>query len=249
MIEFDKSNWAKPEFSRGYRDNADVFILERRRMLAILQSLYVHFVKDGSPKTMFDLGCGDGIVTAAIAAVDATIAATLVDGSPDMLKKAGERLSGLKNARYICTSFEEILGDDTITGAYDFIASSLAIHHLTLGEKRSLFRFAHDHLKIGGRFVIIDVVLAPAEQLEQWYLSLWREWIDGRARDLGLDGGRFESVIDGYKDNKDNKPDTLDSQLEALQSAGFYDIDCYYKYGIFTMFGGSAAGNRTGGLK
>src|SRR5512146_851397 len=126
MSEFAGSNWAKPEFSKGYRDNADVFIVERKRMLAILQSFYAHFVKDGSPKTMLDLGCGDGIVTAVIADTDATISATLVDGSPDMLKKAGERLSGLPDARYIGASFEEILGEDKVSWAYDFIASSLA---------------------------------------------------------------------------------------------------------------------------
>jgi tRNA (cmo5U34)-methyltransferase len=238
MTEFDKSNWAKSEFSQGYRENADVFIVERRRTLAILRSFYVHFVKDGFPKTMLDLGCGDGIVTAAIADADSTISATLVDGSPDMLKKAGERLSGLKNARYVRASFEEILRKDTVGGAYDFIASSLAIHHLTLDEKKSLFRYAYDHLKTGGYFVNLDVVLAPSETLEQWYLSLWRDWIDERTRSLGLTGGQFESVIDGYKDNKDNKPDTLSDQLDALRSIGFRAVDCYYKYGIFTMFGG-----------
>jgi hypothetical protein len=31
MSEFSKSNWAKPEFSKGYRDKADVFIVDRRR--------------------------------------------------------------------------------------------------------------------------------------------------------------------------------------------------------------------------
>ncbi len=86
------------------------------------------------------------------------------------------------------------------------------------------------------------MVLAPSEKLEQWYLSLWRAWMDERANALGLNGEQFESVIDGYKDNRDNKPDTLDNQLEALRSSGFKDVDCYYKYGIFTMFGGRRTG-------
>ena len=238
MTEFEKSNWANPEFSQGYRDNADIFIVERRRMLAILQSFYVHFVKDGHHKTMLDLGCGDGIVTAAIADIDPSISATLVDGSSDMLKKAGENLSGLKNARFVLASFEHLLRQDNIGGYYDFIASSLAIHHLALAEKKALIRYAYEHLKPGGRFVNIDVVLAPYDPLEQWYLILWREWIQERKQTLGLEGDQFEDGIEGYKDNKDNKPDTLSSQLDALRSAGFKDVDCYYKYGIFTIFGG-----------
>jgi len=244
MTKFYKSNWAKVEFAQGYRDNADVFIVERRRMLAVLQSFYVHFVKDGSPKTMLDLGCGDGIVTAVIADVDPTISATLVDGSSDMLTKAEERLSGLQDARYISISCEEVLGKDTIGGAYDFIASSLAIHHLTLDEKKSLFRYSYDHLKPGGYFVNIDVVLAPSKQLEKWYLSLWKDWIDERKWDLSITGNQYDGIVQQYKENKDNKPDTLNAQIAALRNAGFQDVDCYYKYGIFTMFGG-----RQGGLQ
>ena len=242
MTEFDRSNWAKPEFSQGYRDNADVFIVERRRMLAILQSFYIRFIRDGSSKKVLDLGCGDGIITAAIADADPTVTATLLDGSSDMLEKSREHLKGLKNVRYICASIQEILRKDNIGGTFNFIASSLAIHHLSLDDKKALFKYAYDHLKPGGYFVNIDVVLAPSEKLEQWYLSLWRDWIDERTRSLGLDGEQFESVIDGYKDNKDNKPDTLKDQLEALGAVGFSDVDCYSKYGIFTMFGGLRTG-------
>ncbi len=84
----------------------------------------------------------------------------------------------------------------------------------------------------------IDVVLAPSEALEQWYLSLWKDWIDDRKRSLGIAGNQCDGIVRQYKDNKDNKPDTLDSQLDALRSSGFHEVDCYYKYGIFTMFGG-----------
>jgi len=238
MTEFDTSNWAKPEFSRGYRDNADVFIVERRRMLAILQSFYVHFVKDGKGKALLDLGCGDGIITSVIAEVDRTIFATLIDGSQDMLAKAKERLIGLKTARYIQASFQNLIQKDILEGDFDIIVSSLAIHHLAMNEKTAMFKKAYARLKIGGYLINIDVILAPTEPLEQWYLSLWRDWIAERKRILGITSDQFEGVIEGYKDNRDNKPDTLDSQLDAIRAAGFKDADCYYKYGIFTMFGG-----------
>ncbi len=41
-----------------------------------------------------------------------------------------------------------------------------------------------------------------------------------------------------YKDNPDNHPDTLAAQLRALENAGFVNVDCYHKFGIFAMFGG-----------
>jgi tRNA (cmo5U34)-methyltransferase len=35
-----------------------------------------------------------------------------------------------------------------------------------------------------------------------------------------------------------NKPDTLKNQMDTLREIGFKDVDCFYKYGIFSMFGG-----------
>jgi tRNA (cmo5U34)-methyltransferase len=238
MTDFDKSNWSKPEFSKGYRDNADVFIIERRRMLSILQSFYIHFVRDGSPKAVLDLGCGDGIATAAIADAGGIISATLVDGSKDMLAKSGERLVELPDAKYIHASFQNILRESLLEGPYDFIVSSLAIHHLTMEEKAALFSKAYSLLNPEGRFVNIDVVLAPTEALEKWYLALWKEWFDEGKRSLGITGNQFDGIIQQYKDAEENKPDTLNDQLNALRAAGFKDVDCFYKYGIFTMFGG-----------
>ncbi len=241
MTEFEKSNWARADFSRGYRDNADIFIVDRRRMLSILQSFYLHFVADGTGKNVLDLGCGDGIVTSAIAGVDGSISATLVDGSEDMLKKARERRSGLCRTRYVHSSFQEMLARDTVRGKFDFIASSLAIHHLSMDEKIALFKKIYRLLKPGGHLVNIDVVLAPSGLLEQWYLSLWKDWIAEKTWDHGIAGGTFKGIIRQYKEAEENKPDTLKDQLEALRTIGFQDVDCYYQYGIFTMFGGRRA--------
>jgi len=46
---------------------------------------------------------------------------------------------------------------------------------------------------------------------------------------------RYHTQIQGHKDNK---PDTLEDQLNALREIGFIEADCYYKYGIFAMYGG-----------
>lgn len=238
MTEFDKSNWANPEFSRGYVDNADVFIVERQRMLTVLQSFYRRFIMNGASKAILDLGCGDGIITAAIAEAGGPISASLVDGSKDMIAKARERLTGLPDTKYIHASFQEMLQENLLKGPFDFIVSSLAIHHLTMDEKAALFKKARLLLSPGGRFVNIDVVLAPSESLEQWYLALWKEWIDERKRTLGITGDQFDGIIQQYKDAEENKPDALHDQLNALKAAEFKDVDCYYKYGIFTMFGG-----------
>ena len=48
-----------------------------------------------------------------------------------------------------------------------------------------------------------------------------------------------EDLIRRYKDPSSmNKPDTLGNQLKALEEAGFSDVDCYFKNGIFAVVGG-----------
>lgn len=238
MTEFNKSNWARAEFSRQYRDNADIFIVERRRMLDILKSFYKHFLGNKRQNKILDLGCGDGILAHELLKVDDVISATLVDGSADMLRKAWERLKDFKNVRFINASFQEIIEKDILQPDFDFIVSSLAVHHLDMAGKISLFKSLYAHLHPGGFFLNIDVILAPSGSLEQWYLKLWQEWMDDRKAALGILDSISNDIIRRYKDNKDNKPDTLDDQLNALKAMGFQEVDCFYKYGIFSIYGG-----------
>ncbi|MGE5893793.1 MAG: class I SAM-dependent methyltransferase [bacterium] len=238
MTEFNKSQWAKPEFTQEYRDSADVYIVERRRLLEMLKSFYKHFIGNKPNSNILDLGCGDGIVIYELLKIDNSIEATLIDGSEDMLNKAKDRLKDFGNLHFIRASFQEILNKDTVPQSYDLIVSSLAIHHLTMEEKTALFRTIYSHLNVDGCFLNIDVVLAPSDALEKWYLLLWKQWIDERKSFLGIEDSQFDDIAGRYKDNTDNKPDTLDMQLNALQTIGFKDVDCFYKYGIFTMYGG-----------
>jgi tRNA (cmo5U34)-methyltransferase len=238
MTEFNKSQWAQPEFAQEYRDSGDVYIVERRRLLEILKSFYGHFIGDKPNNNVLDLGCGDGIVIQELLKNDSSITATLIDGSEDMLNKAKDRLKDFKNVHFIQASFQEILHKNITLKMYDFIVSSLAIHHLTMEEKTALFRTIYHHLNMGGYFLNLDVILAPSDELEQWYLLLWKKWIDERKSFLGIEGNHYDDIIKRYKDNTDNKPDTLGTQLKTLKTIGFKDVDCFYKYGIFTMFGG-----------
>ena len=238
MVDFDKSQWANPDFSQEYRDSAEIIIVERRRLLYILQSFYMHFVAKRPNIRVLDLGCGDGIVIYELLKVDGSLKATLMDGSEDMIIQAKERLKECQNLQFIRASFQDILDETVVLENYDFIVSSMATHHLPLKEKTALFKTVYSHLNVDGYFLNTDVILAPSDRLEQWYLQLWKQWIDERKSILEVEGHDYDDVIRRYKDNTDNKPDLLNSQLESLKAIGFKDVDCFYKYGIFTMYGG-----------
>lgn len=238
MSEFGNTRWANAEFSREYRDNADIFIVERRRMIEIMMSCYRYFIGGNGKKSILDLGCGDGILTHSLLKYDETISATLIDASEDMLVKAGERLQDYKDTVYIRASFQEIMSRDIIRDRYDFIMSSLAIHHLTTNEKQMFFKNIYSHLRSGGHFLNIDVILPPTDTLENWYLQLWNEWMEERKGLLGIDRDLFNDITRRYKEYDENKPDSLEFQLNALRDIGFTEVDCYYKYGVFAVYGG-----------
>jgi tRNA (cmo5U34)-methyltransferase len=239
MSDFAKSHWADSSFAREYRTQADSYIPERQILIEIVQSVYRNLVKGSRPCRMLDLGCGDGLVVEELLEANDTIDATLVDGSAEMLEAAGSRLARFEKKHLVHASFQDLLTKDPLPDTYDFVLSSLAIHHLTMPEKEALFDYVHRHLNPGAFFLIIDVVLSPTDDLEKWYLMLWHEWIDTHAADANK--ASLLSIPQKYKDNPDNVPNGLQPQLQALQKLGFKNVDCYYKYGIFAMFGGSKA--------
>lgn len=96
----------------------------------------------------------------------------------------------------------------------------------------------YSHLNDGGYFLNIDVVLAPTEALEQWYLTVWEEWIIEKQTALGREGNYVDIIRNYLEKEHYSKLDTLEEQLNAMKGIGFRDVDCFYKYGIFAMYGG-----------
>jgi tRNA (cmo5U34)-methyltransferase len=236
MSDFDTSQWADSEFSQEYRKYANDYLPDRFKLIEIVKSFFRHFIYEVDAPRVLDLGCGDGLLMQELMKSDNRIRATLVDGFSEMLESAKKRLADFRDVQFVQATFQDLLVDDPLHTSFDFILSSFAIHHLETQEKKALFEYIYHHLSADGFFLNLDVVLAPYQDLEEWYLSLWREWISA-----SVDSARKPDLLpipQQYKDNPDNFPDTLSSQLEALQAIGFKNVDCFYKYGIFTIFGG-----------
>jgi tRNA (cmo5U34)-methyltransferase len=239
MVGFEESSWADPAFTDRFLESADLQVVERRRMLALARSFYSHFFGTSGGTRLLDLGSGDGILTCELMKAGGVNEATLVDASAEMLARAGERLSGLKNVRFIRSSFQDLLRDSGDLPRFDLVVSSLAIHHIPFAEKRLLFKRIYSLLDPGGFFLVIDTVLPPTVTLEEWYLDLWREWIAEKGKEIGRELN-FDEFIFGHHQEKHHHEalDTLDDQLSAMRDIGFVDVDCIYKYGIFSMFCG-----------
>jgi tRNA (cmo5U34)-methyltransferase len=175
---------------------------------------------------VLDLGGGTGLLTALLREQFPGARFTLIDISEEMLARARERFAG-EDVRITVGDYSS----EPITGRFDAIVSALSIHHLTDEDKAALFRRVHDALNPGGVFVNADEVKGPTPSTDSFY---WDEWIrEITAR--GIDPAEVEAARDRMHHDI---PATLDAHLGWMRDAGFAEVDCYFKYLSYVVFGG-----------
>ncbi|HYL53180.1 MAG TPA: class I SAM-dependent methyltransferase, partial [Acidimicrobiia bacterium] len=111
-------------------------------------------------------------------AADAVVAAEAIldlgTGTGETLRRVGvrhphARLVGIDESAAMLTVARRVLPaaelrvarlqDDLPDGPFDLVVSALAVHHLDGAEKADLFRRVAARLRVGGRFILADVVI------------------------------------------------------------------------------------------
>lgn len=232
--------WDNKEFIEFYRKSANVIMLERQRCIKILLEIVSFHFPNLTDLNILDLGCGDGIITKYIYNKSPKNNFFLVDASEEMLKKAQENL-GTNNITYQHLSFEDYIENKTKDCKYDLVLSANAIHHLDFIQKEGLYTQIYKELKFGGIFLNIDPIHPSSSYSEKIQFEMWRNWMNETLEKNGHseDIGKHDKIPSVYKNNLENKPGCLWDQLETLKKCGFRDVDCFYKYSIFSVFGGT----------
>lgn len=243
MTEFKKSNWNVENFSTEYLKKADLRMPQRLTLYETALSYYNFFYNNEkinqNELKVVDLGCGDGFLVELLAKITPKASFMLIDGSEKMIDEAKSRLGNIANVHYSVMTLEDAA--EFAFGDTDFFISSLAIHHMTTGKKSEIFKNIYKHLSPGGSFLNLDVVsLGNEEQsIESWYLKVWEEEIHKNQRALNVEGDFTEFIKGHQREDHYKNLDTLESQLNALKDAGFIGVNCHYKKGTFTVYGGS----------
>lgn len=240
MTDFNDSRWAKEEFTHLYMENADIYIPERPTFSKFLDYFYDYHFKDKENIKLLDLGAGDGsMVERLLQKFNPSV--TITDGSINMIEAGKKRLAPYDNIEFVCTTFEDIISSDLKLPNFDLIISSLAIHHLTRPDKKLLYKYIYDHLNSGGHFINMDVMLSPSEELEDWYLDIRKKRSIEIKEMLGSDS-YADDFIERHKDREHHKKmDSLLDQLSDIKETGFTQVDCYFKHGMFAIYGGQKA--------
>ncbi len=223
-----------------YLSLAEIIVPQRDRTIKLLIDIFGYHFDTKDWLSLLDIRCGDGIVSDRIRERYAKNSFFLLDGSLEMLEKAKRRLKG-RNITFIHQTFEEYIALAAEKEKYDFVYSANAIHHLDLVGKSKLYRKIFNELKPGGLFLNIDPVTASSEKSETWQFKMWQDWMNETLHQKGFksDTGKYDNVPYRYKSNEENKPSSLSDQLELLGRIGFQNVDCFYKFSVIAIFGGT----------
>jgi tRNA (cmo5U34)-methyltransferase len=234
--------WDDKDFVNFYTDSANLIVLERQRSIRILLEIVAFHFPSLSGLHILDLACGEGLITKYVRDKSPDNHFHLVDASEEMLGKAKANLSGGKsNVSFGHMTFEDYTASQLEGCKYDLVFSANAIHHLNLTQKTALFAKIYRELKHGGLFLNIDAVHPSSAHSEEIQFQLWRNWMNETLEKNGKESdiGKYDGIPSLYKDNLEEQPSGLWDQLQSLSKCGFRDVDCFYKYSIFAVYGGT----------
>jgi tRNA (cmo5U34)-methyltransferase len=217
---------------RLFEAGVDTYDAQRRKVIPCFDDFYrtaVDLIPFGQKDAfrVLDLGAGTGLLTALILAEFPKAIPTLIDISEKMLAKARDRFRRESRVSFCIMDY----GVSPLPGEYDLVVSAMSVHHLADPGKKRLFSSLYEALSPGGHFIHADLVRGPTDSTEAVYQSRWL----GHLGQADLTDDQLSLI---YKRMTYDKTTPLEAQMRWLKKAGFEEVDCFYKYFNFAVYGG-----------
>ena len=194
-------------------------------------------------ENFLDLGCGDGVLSAAILDENPGARGCLVDFSEPALTAARDRLHGhAERVEFILADYARPGWMSEIARAqpFDAVVSGFAAQHSPNDRKRALFGEVFQLLKPEGIFINIEHVASAT----RWTESIWDDYmidaIFGQELRASADRSRAEIAREYYARavQEAGALAPLEVQCDWLREIGFENVDCYLKVLELAVFGG-----------
>jgi tRNA (cmo5U34)-methyltransferase len=203
----------------------------RRRLVPCFDGFYGTVVDlvirccPSAPRVL-DLGAGTGILSGAIIQRLPGTQLHLLDESAGMLERATTRLANFQPKILV-----QPLTAPLPPGPFDAVVSALAIHHLSDRDKQDLYTRILKTLAPGGLFLNAEQVTGWSPRLQRLFESTHLEG----ARALGSSEEELQGAVERMTYDQCA---TVADQLEWLGQSGFADVDCFFRWFRFAVFGG-----------
>jgi len=206
-------------------------------MMSILKS------RSQPVENFLDLGCGDGILGAAILGTYPQSRGVLADFSEPMLELAREQLKEYAGQLV----FENLdYGDPAwlnrmqAEAPFDAIVSGYSIHHQPDARKRPIYAEIFSLLKPGGWFINIEHIAAESQLTVDLFNN---HIIDARFAIEQKNGGTKtrQEISDIFMNRPDKDANILlsvNTQCNWLREIGYEEVDCYFRVYELAVFGG-----------
>ena len=206
-------------------------------MLSLLAS------RDEPVARFLDLGCGDGILGAAVLGQYPASRGVLMDFSEPMLDQARKNLRKYTsqltflNADYSDPTWTESVQHEA---PFDAVVSGYSIHHQPDARKKRICAEIFSLLKPGGWFVNVEHVAPASLQTTR----LFEKHIIEASYALEVRAGgskTYAQIAEEFHNRPDKEANILapvENQCDWLREIGFEDVDCYFRIYELAVFGG-----------
>ncbi len=196
-------------------------------------------------RRVLDLGCGDGILAAAVLDRFPGATAVGVDFSPTMLEAAQSRFETRSDAvRWIAFDYADPAWTAAVAGAgdepFDVVVSGFSIHHQPDAIKRRIYRDCLDLLAPGGVFLNLEHVSSGSPWDAAAAEELMIDHLYAHARAGGDQRSREAIALEFHHrpDKAANLLSPVEEQCAWLRALGFDGVDCFFRQFELAIFGG-----------
>lgn len=232
--------WKEAGVAAAFLNERSLSIPDRPRQLEVMLRMVRHALRQ--PERILDVGCGDGLLLAAILEAFPSSAGVGLDFSPPMLEQARGRLAGFGNrTKLVEADLQAPAWRKAVQGPFDAIVSGFAIHHLTHARKRALYQELFDLLASGGLFVNCEHVSSPTPRIEELFNDAMADHLWQRRQERGENVNRHQ-VLREFLERPDRAANicaSVEEQCQWLRDIGFREVDCFWKYFELAIFGGA----------
>ncbi len=208
-IEFD-------DFSKNYTDDMIGCV---PHYLSLVYSFVKYLPANFKPKSILDLGCGNGNITAQLLSHFPKATFTLVDASTEMINRCRNQFSGHEFI-YSNTYFDDFIFKSE---SYDLIVAGFSLHHCDNTEKQSIFRKINTALTKGGIFSCSDLMISKDNPDHPKLLEQWNKFVNANFPDTK----KWTWLMEHYE--AFDRPSDYHDQIEWLKNAGFNNIQTSFK--------------------
>lgn len=228
--------WQRQDLTEAYLSEREVLM----PMVEIQEDLITRLLqRQPHPVRRFlDVGSGDGAMSELVLAVEPQAEPVLVDFSEPMLEHAGLRMARKP------VHWRAVRGDlsdpgwreGLPAGPYGAAISAFAIHHLPAARKQALFAELFDLLEPGAMFLNMDYVSVVGPLAGLFDEQMVANAIEAEHRH---GGGRSDEEVERElpDDGDEDRPDSVEHQMQWLRDAGFTDAEVHFKWAEAAVFG------------